>query len=194
VTHDTNPPSGAISKSTEMKSFLSFSLFAILLLLMVSSCSVLDYQKEIEFNVSFVISDSDSSIEGSYLLDLMEYSSEYEQYMDKVETIDIQMVTCLLTQFSGNEDQAITGGLLTISDESGLDQARLAVIPDKLLTEMLNSEQELDLEQEGKDRVEELILNAPNKCLSTLSATVSSAPVEFTITFHITAIISGRIL
>jgi len=160
----------------------------------MNSCYVVNYEEDIEFELSYTISGNDTAVEESLLIDLIEYSAEYEQYIDHLEGIDILSVTYMVTKYSGTGGQFLRGGVLTVSDENGSGPVVFAVIPDSELLLLFTSEQVLELEPEGIDRAEELVLNAPNRCRSILSATISPPPVDFTITFHIKATVSGSLL
>lgn len=166
----------------------------ILLLVGAYSCSVLEIRKEVEFDIVFPVSGDEPMVQDSYLFDLMQYSAEYEEYMDQVQNIDISSITVTVTDFIGPEDQYIHAGELLISDENGSGTQLLAVIPELALAEVADTEKELDLQPAGLDRAEELILNSPNTCLSTVTVQVSPTPADFKLIFHVKAVVTGTLL
>jgi len=177
-----------------MNHFRKAVYFILPFLSALSSCSVLEISKEVEFDIIFPIHGDDPLVEDTYLFDLLQYSSEYEDYMDNVRDIDIQSITFTVTDFAGDEEQSIDDGELYISDENGGGTQLLANLPGVNLSQAEDLEHELDLEPAGLERAEELILNAPNTCLSSISVMVNSTPVAFNMKFHVKALVSGTLL
>ncbi len=177
-----------------MRTRLYLALFGIMLLATVPSCYIVNFSKDVEFNLTYQVSGNELSITQTFLLDAAEYSSIFDQYKDNINSITINSITCYLTHFNGPADQTISDGLLTVDDENGSGSQQLATMPTKALQELLGTEQNLILDPAGIDRVEELILHSPNKCSSTFSGTINSAPVDFTVVFHIMATMTGSLL
>jgi hypothetical protein len=192
--HQTRPPSNPINNPELMKTRFYLVSLAVILLLAFPSCYVVNFEKEIDFDLTFDINGNRSGISVSHLVDINEYSSDFEDYREYIEDIEIKVVTCCLSKFNGTSEQVITGGILTVSDQYGDGSTVLAILPDINLEQLYLHETELILEEPGVRRVEELIMTDPNICLGLFTAEVNELPSDFIITFHITAVIRGSLL
>lgn len=176
------------------KNLLPAIIFPTLLSATMSSCYIINYEEEVDFDLSYEVNSTDTLVRDSILFDLAVYGAEYKQYIDYLEKIEILSVTYSVSEFEGAVDQVIRVGKVTVSDENGAGCVDFAIIPEIALAELLISEQELELVPEGLDRAEELVINSPNRCLAILTAVVAPAPARFTIKFRINARINGSLL
>ena len=174
---------------------MNLNKLSILLLGMVflvtPSCYLMNFEEEIEVEIVFDGSSSRSEINVSHLLDVNEYSSDFREYRDHIEEIEIREMTCWLNEFSGASGQSLTKGVLTISDAEGKGAEVLALLPETDLEQLYLHEQQLVMQEAGRQRTEELILTPPNTCLGIFTGEVDELPSSFIITFRIRAVIRG---
>ncbi|MCK9400633.1 MAG: hypothetical protein M0Q51_11660 [Bacteroidales bacterium] len=176
-----------------MRIRLYLTLLAAIFLVASSSCYIINFSKDFEFDLTFEVNSDTTSLNEIYLLDAVVYNN-FEEYVDYIETIEIKSATYSLTSFSGTDDQTLTNGLLTVSDENGSESQVLATLPTELLQHLLIAERTLNLDEAGINMVEGLIKNAPHKCQGILTGDISSSPVNFTMKFHFLATITGSLL
>jgi hypothetical protein len=177
-----------------MKTILLAVVSLLILVFTLPSCYLIHFEKEIEMEFVFDTRGDRSQIYASHLVDLNEYSSDFSDYCEYIEDIDILSINCRLNEFNGSSGQMLTEGTLTISDESGDFPQVVAIIPEVCLEELYINEQELTLQPGGKSRVEELILTSPHTCLGYFTGEVDELPSDFIITFYIKVMISGSLL
>jgi hypothetical protein len=103
-------------------------------------------------------------------------------------------MSCYVSSFGGTDDQILTNGLLTISNEEGTISQTLTNIPADLLQNFVITEKSLVLDEAGIIFSQDLIKNVPHKCLGVLTGDVSSSPAIFTMTFHVEITVKGNIL
>jgi len=175
-----------------MKTKLGIAVIALVVVLVYPACKLLDVKKDIALDLTFVVDGTNTTVLETYLLDATDYSSDIDEYQDNIKSIEINQVTYYLTAFTGPSDQTITNGQITVADADGNGAQVLASLPVEVLEPLLTTEKVLTLDQAGVNRLEELIVNAPHTCLSTLTGNVSSAPVSFTVVFHIEATMTAN--
>lgn len=180
--------------SDKMRIRWFFALSAAILLIALSSCETLTFTKDYEFDLSFKVRSDSNSFISSDVIDALEYVTSVEEYSDKIESVEINSMTCYLSSFSGTDDQLLTDGVLTVSDEDETTTIVLALIPDDLLQNMIINEKTLELDDAGIKLAEDLIKNAPHRCKGILTGIDSSSPVSFTMTFHVSLTVTGKML
>jgi hypothetical protein len=177
-----------------MRTYWCLALYGAILVIALPSCEVMTFSKDFEFNMVFEVNSDSTSVYESNLIDAMAYVTSIEEYTDKIETIEINSVTCSVSSFTGADDQVLTNGLLTVSDEDGKESQVLTSIPADLLQNFLISEKTLVLDNAGIILTEDLIKNVPHKCQGILTGDISSSPVSFIMTFHVELTITGTML
>jgi hypothetical protein len=177
-----------------MRTRWHFALYGAILLAACPSCEVLTFSKDFEFNMIFEVNSDSTSLYESNMLDAMAYVTSIEEYTDQIETIEINSVTCSISSLSGTDDQILTNGLLTVSDETGSVSQTLTSIPTDLLQNLQRTEKTLILDEAGIIMAEDLIKNVPHKCQGILTGDISSSPVSFIMTFHVELTITGTML
>jgi hypothetical protein len=165
-----------------------------LVLLSSSSCYLVNFEQEIDVEIIFDTRSARGEISVSNLFDINEYSSDFKEYKDHIEEIEIRSITGKLNEFYGPSDQVLSNGVLVISDQDGNGPETLALLPEVDLEELFISEQSFTMEEAGRQRLEELLLDHPNTCLGTFTGEVDQPPSDFVITFHIKAVIRGSLL
>ena len=165
-----------------------------LLVMAYSSCHLGRFEQEIEVEIVFDSRSARGPITASQLFNINEYSSDFKDFQKYIEDLEVRSVTGRLNEFFGPSGQVLTDGLLTISDQDGHGPEVLAILPSVNLEELYISEQALAMEEPGRQRLEELLLQSPNTCLGVFTGEVDQPPSDFVITFHIKLVIRGSFL
>jgi hypothetical protein len=175
-----------------MKTRLSLLFIALATVIAYPACKLLDVTKDVELELVFDIDGANTTVLETYLLDATDYSSDIDEYKDNIKSIEIIEVKYYLTAFTGPSEQTLSNGVLTVADENGGGPQVLATLPVEVLEPLLITEKTLTLDQAGIDRLEKLIIDSPHTCLSTLTGEINSAPVDFTVVFHIKATMTAN--
>lgn len=175
------------------KKTLFLIILAILVLGGLPSCYIINFSKEIDFTISYTVLSDTSNLHEEFLVDLSD-NLQFKAYDQYIESMEIQAITCYLSDFTGSPEQKMSNGILQIADENGEGIIILSRLPDEALEALYLHEMEIESEPDGINRVEDLLLNSPNKCLSIFSADIKDAPANFTIKFQIKAIIHGSLI
>jgi hypothetical protein len=176
-----------------MSTRLLYVFLSLILLTAFSSCYVVNFSKDFEFEMIYEVNTDSTILNESYMQDATVYES-FEELVGYVESVEINSISCKLTAFNGSDDQSLNNGLLKIGDENKTKLEILGTIPNVLLKDMFNSEKYLDLNQAGKDLAEELILKDPHVCLGIMTGNVSSSPADFTLKFRFSVTVTGSLL
>ncbi len=166
-----------------------FILVAVFGLFLFQSCDedLLDIQETFEFEASFPVIADVVEFDASQLFDLAGDVNLINQYGDKIKDVSIEEVSFWLEDFSGSEEQMLTEGVLSVSDEDGENQTVIINFSEYVLYELVDVPTELELQQAGVDKLGELAADPPHKFLLDFSATFNEAPLDFTITFKFKA-------
>jgi len=162
-----------------MKKGIFLSLLVLLSLTINTGCNKLDVTKDIEFEVEFTANSETADYSDVVILDADSASSIINDYADKITKIEITSATVELTYFGGTNGQKIVTETLSVADEIGNGEEVITVITDQDLQSLVGNPIPLTLNQNGVDRLAELIKNSPHKALIKNYGTASSAPISF---------------
>lgn len=162
------------------------TIFAGMFLLQGCEDDLLDVTESFTYEAEMVVSSDDLTYTTSEVIDLAADVELINQYGDKIKDIEIEELKYWLTVFNGTAEQKIVNATLVIADENGNDPKTIATVTDQLLQPLLNNQTDLTLNQEGVDRLADLIQNAPHKFKLTFATTSNEVPLDFTVKFKFT--------
>ncbi len=170
-----------------MKSKIYLLVLAIFGLFVFQSCEetkdALDITEEFDYEHEMPVYSPDSAFSITEVIDFAEQSSEIEKYGDKIKKIEILSIKYSLTTFEGEDDQAIDTASLSVADENGEGKKLIATIENQNLKELLDNETDLSYNNDGVDRLAELIKNPPHKFQLLYNVECNKAPLDFTVKF-----------
>jgi hypothetical protein len=153
---------------------------SVFTLLAFFSCDKPKISENLSFTINFVIDDSSPDFSHSLLLDSFAESRVLKEYGDNITAIDVQKISCYLSDFSGPGGQQFNSGKLEVGDPEGADSALIASFSDENLQSLFYEHKEMDLNQDGVKLLEGLIKNAPHKFRLNLSGITNMTPNDFT--------------
>lgn len=161
-------------------------LFAVAALFASTGCEddLLDITEEFEFEREIEVSTTDTAMTVVEVIDMSEQSSIIEEYSDQIESIEITEVKYWLTFHDGDDDQEITDASLKVADDSGSNEETIAQIQDKNLSQLVDNPTELQLQDAGIDKMEELIENPPHIFQLIYNTACNKGPLEFKVKFQ----------
>lgn len=163
-----------------MKRAISLLTIAFaMIMLVISSCALFDVKKEFEIEVPFSPYDGDPNLYTTYLLDAQDASSVIADYNDVIKSIEIIEASFLVTSFTATDGLIITQANLYVADENGANQQLLAQEFMQKPQDNMTTPTVINLEQAGLDRLEDLLMNPPNRVLFTITGTGSTSPIDF---------------
>ncbi|MBE0639669.1 MAG: hypothetical protein IH598_14215 [Bacteroidales bacterium] len=171
-----------------MKSKIFFLMTAFTGLFLLQGCEddLLDVTESFTYETELVVSSNDLTYTASELIDLSADVDLINQYGDKIKDIEIEELKYWLTAFVGSAEQKIVNATVVIADENGNDPKTIASVTDQLLQPLLNNQTDLTLNQEGVDKLADLIQNPPHKFNLTFTTTSNEVPLDFTVKFKFT--------
>lgn len=172
-----------------MKTRLISFLIALTGVLFLQSCEddLLDFTKTFDYEYEVtVLTTTDTTFSQVTVVDLAAQEELITTYGDKIKTIEVQEVKYWLTAFNGDDDQAIIESSLKVANEDGTDQKTITTVQDQDLKPLLNSETDLEVFQEGVDKMAGLIKEPPHKLQLSYNTSCNKAPLNFTVKFKFT--------
>jgi len=169
-----------------MKTRFFIFILAIGSIFFLNSCEegLLDFSDTFDYEYEVtVLTTGDTSFSETAVVDLAEQSDLIAQYGDKIKSIEIQEVKYWLTSFTGDDDQKIIEASLKVANEDGTDQKTITTIQDQDLKPLLNSETDLEVIQEGVDKMAGLIKEPPHKLQLAYNTACNKGPLNFTVRF-----------
>lgn len=168
-----------------MKSKIVVLMMAVAALFLVYGCEddLLDITEEFEYETEMVVFSNDMTYTISQNIDLADSVDLINEYGDKIKDIEIVEVKYWLTAHQGSEEQLITEATLKVADQGLTNQKTIATIEDQLLHVLVGNQTNLDVNQEGIDKLADLIENPPHKFNLTFTSAANEAPLDFTIKF-----------
>lgn len=161
-------------------------MMAVAALFLVYGCEddLLDITEEFEYETEMVVFSNDTTYTISQNIDLADSVDLINEYGDKIKDIEIVEVKYWLIAHEGSEEQLLTEATLTVADQGLADQKTIATIEDQLLHVLVGNQTNLDVNQEGIDKLADLIENPPHKFNLTFTTAANEAPLDFTIKFY----------
>lgn len=161
-------------------------MMAVAALFLVYGCEddLLDITEEFEYETEMVVFSNDMTYTISQNIDLADSVDLINEYGDKIKDIEIVEVKYWLIAHEGSEEQLLTEATLTVADQGLADQKTIATIEDQLLHVLVGNQTNLDVNQEGIDKLADLIENPPHKFNLTFTTAANEAPLDFTIKFY----------
>jgi hypothetical protein len=150
------------------------------------SCKILDVTEEITFEVDMIVDEAEASFDVTELLDALAESETIEEYKDLIKKIEILKVEYKLLAFNGPANQQINTATVDVGDAQGNGSVLLATVTNENLQALLTTTKELELNEEGANRLEELILDPPHSALFHYYGGANTAPLDFTVRFFVT--------
>lgn len=161
-------------------------MMAVAALFLVYGCEddLLDITEEFEYETEMVVFSNDTTYTISQNIDLADSVDLINEYGDKIKDIEIVEVKYWLIAHEGSEEQLLTEATLTVADQGLADQKTIATIEDQLMHLLVDNQTNLDVNQEGIDKLADLIENPPHKFNLTFTTAANEAPLDFTIKFY----------
>jgi hypothetical protein len=176
-----------------MRFGLFHALIGISLISTFSSCYVINFSKDFEFEMVYTIKSDSVFIYESYVQDATVYES-FEELVGYVESVEINSISVKLKEFNGSDDQLLSNGTLRVGNEEGSESQVLGILPDVVLKDMMESERFLELDEMGKDLAEELILSEPHICVGIMTGDLNKGPADFTLKLSFSVTVYGSML
>lgn len=170
------------------KSILILTAIFGLFLLQACDEDLLDIQRDFEFEISFPVLAEETEFAASELFDLAGDVPIINQYGEKIKEVSIQKVLFWLEEDSNIiEGQMLTGGFLSVSDQSGENWTNIISLDEYLLEDLVNEPTELDYNQAGVNQLGELAAEPPHSFMLDFSAIFNESPLDLVITFKFEA-------
>jgi hypothetical protein len=168
-----------------MKAKMFLLLMAAATLFMVYSCEddLLDITETFEYEAEMVILTDQTTYTITQDIDLADSVDLINEYSDKIKNIEIEEVTYWITAFNGTEEQVLTEATLIVANLSGDDPKVIAAIEDKMLMDLVDTPTDLEVNQEGVDRLAALIETPPHSFKLTFTSEANEGPMDFTAHF-----------
>ncbi|MBN2541228.1 hypothetical protein JXI42_00020 [bacterium] len=159
-------------------------LAALFVFVMLLSCSVekdFTFEVEMEFEVDYG-STSYSIVDD---IDVTDYSSDFDEYKDDIESVTLEEATYTVTSFTGPLTQVITLAELKVGETSGATPTVLATLENVNISSVSAIETEISTESDGEDKLVELVKDSPHQFRCYFVGTANEAPVDFDILFKV---------
>jgi hypothetical protein len=168
-----------------MKAKLFLLLMAAATLFMVYSCEddLLDITETFEYEAEMVILTDQTTYTITQDIDLADSVDLINEYGDKIKDIEIEEVTYWITAFNGTGEQILTEATLIVDNLSADDPKVIAAIEDKVLMDLVDTPTDLEVNQEGVDRLAALIETSPHSFKLTFTSVANEGPLDFTAHF-----------
>lgn len=162
------------------------AIFAGMFLLQGCEDDLLDVTESFTYETEMVVSSNDLTYSTSEIIDLAADVELINKYGDKIKNIEIEEVKYWLIAFNGSAEQKIVNATLEVADENGADPKTVATIADVLLQPLVNTPTDLTLNQDGINKLADLIENPPHKFKLAFTTTCNEVPLDFTVKFKFT--------
>jgi len=156
---------------------LSFTIFF--------SCDQPEISENITLTVDFIIDDDSTTFDNTVLLNAFDESHVLRDYGNHITGIEIRNMVYYMTFFTGPGGQQINTGSFEVAGHDGSGAALIGAISNENLQNLLYQQKELNLQQEGISRLEELIQNNPHEFRLRLSGKSNLVPNDYTLTLEI---------
>lgn len=168
-----------------MKSKLFLLLMAAATLFMVYSCEddLLDITETFEYEAEMVILTDQTTYTIMQDIDLADSVELINEYGDKIKDIEIEEVTYWITAFNGTGEQILTEATLMVANLGGDDPKVIAALEDKVLMDLVDTPTDLEVNDEGVDRLAMLIEQPPHSFKLTFTSEANEGPLDFTAHF-----------
>jgi hypothetical protein len=167
------------------KVFTVVILCGLLVTSTFNSCKILDVTETFDLDITLIVDEANASFSEFVILDAVAESSDIEEYQDLLKEIEIEKVVVTLTAFNGSPTQTMTA-TLDVMDTDGNGVATLGTVSDVNMQDLTTNSMEIPLNQEGVDRLQELILDSPHAAKFQYYGTGNEAPLDFTAKFIMT--------
>jgi hypothetical protein len=166
-----------------MKAKILFLVAAVAGLFLLQSCDddLLDVTESFTYETELVVLSQDLTYFVSEDIDLAADVELINKYGDKIKDIEIEEVKYWLSAFNGSAEQKIVEATFVIADENGSDPKTIATVTDQLLQPLLNNQTDLTLNQEGIDKLANLIQEPPHKFKLIFNTLANEIPLDFTV-------------
>ena len=155
------------------------SVASLLMLVFISSCKLLDVNKEFELEIEFSPYDADPVLYAEEDFDAAEASSVISDYGDLIKSIEVTEASYLVTSFTATSGMTLTNSLLQVANPDGSDVQTLASEWIAKPEDHMVTPQVFTVEQAGLDKLENLLMNPPHQVRFIVSGTSDAAPVDF---------------
>jgi hypothetical protein len=167
----------------------SKNLFFILLItaFVFNSCEV-----KHDFTFTFDTNESTAAavdLSFSEVVDAASISSEFSKYKNDIDKVEISRIRYLITDFTGIATEKINSIQIKVGDPNDNQSTDLASATDIVLANIQGTEQDMQMNSAGQNRLSDLIKNSPNKAKIYFSATADGIviyKVKLKIDFKVT--------
>ena len=168
-----------------MKSYLTFSLTAVLGLFLLSSCDkdIFDITETFTFEHEFVVFENDDSFQEFVSINMSQKETLIEQYGSKIKKIDIEEVKYHLRAHNGSSEQKLVNFTLKSANPDGSDAITIVQLQDVVLSDLLNNPTVLNVNSQGIQKLNNLIEKSPHTFGLKLEAEIDETPADFTVVF-----------
>ena len=149
------------------------------------SCEKSEISENITLAIDFIIDEENKAFDNIILLNAFEESHVLLDYGENITGIEILSIVYYMTDFSGPGGQQINTGSLEVAGRDGAGAALIGTISNENLQDLLYEQKELNLQQDGISRLEELIQKDPHEFRLRLSGISNLAPNDYTLTMEI---------
>jgi len=166
-----------------MKTSILFLMAAIAGLFLLQSCDddLLNVTESFTYETELVVSSQDLTYFVSEDIDLASDVELINKYGDKIKDIEIEEVKYWLTALIDVAEQKIVEATFVIAEANGNDPKTIATVTDQLLQPLLNNQTDLTLNQEGVDKLANLIQQSPHKFKLIFNTLSNEIPLDFTV-------------
>ncbi len=164
------------------KYILILMAFSGLFLLQSCDEDLLDVEKTFEFEGRFVIDSSEPHFSGTQAFNLAEDENLIDEYGDKIKEVTIEEISLWLEDFTGSDEQMLTEGSLSVSDQSGTGgYTEIIILSNYLLHELVGEPASINLQQAGVNKLGDLIAKKPHAFMLDFTAAFNESPLDFTL-------------
>lgn len=157
--------------------------------LFLTSCDedLFDVKESFTFEHEFVVLTEDAQYADQALVNLAEQETLIADYGSKIKDIEIVHVKYWFKNHNGSTTQQIDQAMLQVATPAGADVQTIAQVENINLAANVNNPQMLQLNDQARQKLEDLILAQPHTFMLKFAASFSEVPADFTVVFEFKA-------
>ena len=160
-------------------------LVTVASLFSLSSCEDwLDVKKTFTFEHEFHVTSGDLSFQEFVIIEMQNEESLIEEYGSKIKDIEIEEVRYWLTDHQGSLDQQYNSLILDVAEADGSDSRNIVTLQDVVLAPLLGTPAILSTNDQGIEKLSDLIRTPPHTFSLDLAGDVNEVPVDFRVVFE----------